>query len=59
MDVCGRLADGGGDVTEGRLKCLSPPIRSVNLMTAFGTTESAVEAMKAGAADYLLKGNYS
>src|SRR5437868_2075771 len=27
----------------------------VILMTAFGTAESAVEAMKAGAADYLLK----
>jgi hypothetical protein len=22
MDLCGRLADGGGGVTEGRLKCL-------------------------------------
>jgi hypothetical protein len=22
MELCGRLADGGGHVTEGRLKCL-------------------------------------
>jgi hypothetical protein len=26
-DLCGRLADGGGDVTEGHLKCLSPSQR--------------------------------
>jgi len=24
MDLCGRLADGGGNVKEGHLKCLSP-----------------------------------
>ncbi|GAC1342901.1 MAG: sigma-54 dependent transcriptional regulator [Myxococcales bacterium] len=32
----------------------TPPIEVV-LMTAFGTADSAVQAMKAGAADYLLK----
>jgi two-component system response regulator HydG len=31
------------------------PATDVLLMTAFGTAQSAVEAMKAGAADYLLK----
>ena len=31
-----------------------PPVEVV-MMTAFGSTDSAVEAMKAGAADYLLK----
>src|SRR5439155_8413380 len=32
-----------------------PSAPEVIVMTAFGTAESAVEAMKAGAADYLLK----
>jgi len=35
-------------------RACTPPVEVV-MMTAFGTTESAVEAMKAGAADYLLK----
>ena len=36
------------------VKRLNPEI-SVIMMTAFGTTETAVKAMKAGAADYILK----
>jgi two-component system, NtrC family, response regulator HydG len=35
-------------------RACTPPVEVV-VMTAFGTTESAVEAMKAGATDYLLK----
>ena len=30
MDLCGRPADGGVDVTDGRLKCLSPDYLSVD-----------------------------
>ena len=32
MDLCGELADGGGDLTEGHLKCLSPEHRRSMLL---------------------------
>ncbi len=44
--------DGLSVLAEARKK-LPPP--AVLVMTAFGSTESAVDAMKAGAADYLVK----
>ena len=44
--------DGLAVLREARAR--KPPVEVI-LMTAFGTADSAVEAMKAGAADYLLK----
>jgi len=49
-----RMPDVDGLAVLKKARGLSPPI-DVILMTAHGTAESAVAAMKAGAADYLLK----
>ena len=48
------MPGGGGLVVLDRAKDVSPDTQ-VLLMTAYATTESAVEAMKKGAADYLIK----
>ncbi len=48
------MPGGGGMVVLDRAKDVSPDTQ-VLLMTAYATTESAVEAMKKGAADYLIK----
>ncbi len=51
-DLCMPEVDGLAVLRAARAR--TPPAEVV-VMTAFGTTESAVAAMKAGAADYLLK----
>src|SRR5688572_22886182 len=48
------MPNGGGMAVLDRVKDHSPDTQVV-LMTAYATTESAVEAMKKGAYDYLLK----
>src|SRR5208282_931892 len=48
------MPKGGGMVVLDRAKDLFPDIQ-VLLMTAYASAESAVEAMKKGAADYLIK----
>ena len=67
-EALARLSDGGIDVvvTDLRMPDVDGlavlraaralvPAPAVVLMTAYGTAESAVEAMKAGAADYVTK----
>jgi DNA-binding NtrC family response regulator len=49
-----RMPDVDGIAVLRGARARTPPIEVV-MMTAFGTTDSAVEAMKAGAADYLVK----
>ena len=49
-----RMPDVDGLAVLRAARAMTPPVEVV-MMTAFGTTENAVEAMKAGAADYLLK----
>jgi two-component system, NtrC family, response regulator HydG len=49
-----RMPDVDGLAVLQRARALSPPAEVV-LMTAYGSAESAVAAMKAGAADYLTK----
>jgi DNA-binding NtrC family response regulator len=49
-----RMPDVDGIAVLRGARARTPPIEVV-MMTAFGTADSAVEAMKAGAADYLVK----
>jgi len=49
-----RLPDGNGMTVVSRASELNPP-RPVAVITAYGTPENAVEAMRAGAFDYLSK----
>jgi two-component system response regulator FlrC len=49
-----RMPDGNGLNLIGRIKADSPDT-GVLVMTAFGTIEDAVKALKSGAADYILK----
>ena len=42
MDLCGRLADGGGDVTEGHLKCLSPGLMVTGLVALMAVVRSSI-----------------
>src|SRR5258708_24540703 len=49
-----RMPDVDGIAVLRGARARTPPIEVV-MMTAFGTADGAVEAMKAGAADYLVK----
>ncbi|PLS69881.1 response regulator, partial [Salmonella enterica] len=49
-----RMAEMDGIATLKELKALNPAI-PILIMTAFSSVDTAVEALKAGALDYLLK----